>query len=82
MTRSTTKAVCKDHTTTNPCNGCRADHLAGDHAGASHRATCRPCRAEARAVRPDATPSDLQRPSRALPDVAALAANDTDLIEE
>lgn len=59
---------CADHGTRTPCASCAGDHLAGDHPHGARPETCRPCR---------------RRPSTDdLTDTAALAAHDTDLIEQ
>lgn len=81
MTATKTRAVCEEHKTTNPCNGCRADHLAGDHTPGTRTKTCRMCRAHKRGPRPSAVPVRVRRAAE-LVDVAALAAHDTDLIKE
>jgi hypothetical protein len=54
----------------NPCLGCAADHILGEHAHGSHDTTCRKCRA------PHA------RDTTGMTDVPALAANDTDLTHD
>jgi hypothetical protein len=73
------RVVCQEHGTSNPCPGCSADHLLGDHATKPRPRTCRRCRAAARAAttpdRPDPPPP---RP-RLVPDYAALAAHDDTL---
>jgi hypothetical protein len=70
------RTPCKTHGTTNPCPSCRADHLAGDHAGEAHTDTCRACRS---AARPATTPAPAARRAHAVLDVAALAAGDDTL---
>jgi hypothetical protein len=35
--------VCPDHGTTLPCQGCSADHLAGQHPNRDHGDTCPRC---------------------------------------
>lgn len=75
------RKVCREHHTANPCNGCRADHLAGDHIPGTRTDTCRMCRAYKRGPRPPAVPARVRRAAE-LVDVAALAAHDTDLIKE
>lgn len=74
----TNRTRCPTHQQQNPCTGCAADHLLGEHRDAPHRGTCRKCRARPAPLVEAAT----RRPNRTLPDVAALAANDTDLTEE
>jgi hypothetical protein len=54
----------------NPCLGCAGDHAAGVHAHGSHDTTCRKCRAP------------HTRDTTGMTDVPALAANDTELIED
>lgn len=68
---------CPDHSQTNPCPGCAADHKVGDHATTPHTATCRLCRSDARPT-PD-SPPDTPRRARTVLDVAALAAHDETL---
>jgi len=69
MTTTKARTICRDHGTTNPCTGCAADHILGAHANGTRRDTCRKCRAP-------------RRPPAERIDAAALAANDTDLIED
>ena len=75
----TNRTRCADHGTTNPCPGCAADHILGDHVDAPHKDTCRKCRSDARAAaKPDQDPTTPRR-ARTVLDVAALAAHDDTL---
>lgn len=76
MTRNHTR--CPVHEQQNPCTGCAADHLLGEHEPGSCRGTCRKCRARPAPLVEAAT----RRRTHQMPDVAALAANDTTLTEE
>jgi len=67
--RATAPVRCTDHGQMNPCLGCAADHLLGEHAHGARDTTCRKCRA------PHA------RNTTGMTDVPALAANDTDLLD-
>ena len=69
MTLATARVRCDDHAQINPCRGCAADHIAGEHAHGTRKTTCRKCRAPAR----DTTH---------LTDGPALAAHDTEHLEE
>jgi hypothetical protein len=75
---SANRTRCATHQQQNPCTGCAADHLLGEHEPGSCRGTCRKCRARPAPL----VEAGTHRPNHALPDVAALAAHDTDLTEE
>jgi hypothetical protein len=74
--------MCAAHGLRNPCTGCASDHLAGEHAPGDRCDTCRKCRAACRKPTPAPTPAPARKPTPAMPDFAALAANDTDYLEE
>lgn len=73
------RTPCADHGQTNPCPSCAADHKVGDHKVVPHTDTCRACRSDARPVTTPTTPTPPARRTRAVLDVAALAAGDDTL---
>lgn len=75
---TTNRTRCPTHQQQNPCTGCAADHLLGEHEPGSCKGTCRKCRARPAPLVEAAT----RRRPRQVPDVAALAANDDTLTEE
>lgn len=78
---SANRTVCTTHGQTNPCPGCAADHITGEHAPGTRKTTCRKCRAYGRAGSAPLLAAAQHRTTHVL-DVAALAANDTELIEK
>lgn len=69
MTTATARVRCTTHEQMNPCTGCAADHILGEHAHGTRPTTCRKCRA----------PHPTDTTGRT--DAPALAANDTDLTD-